>query len=118
MLLRSAESALVRLLVLMIRPRVSMISRFSSRSSSSNSSIIARQVAHIRQKGQGSMASAGGMGHGFSKVAKWQGAVLPAHHGFDPGHPKKPENARRWDPLRLSRSPVRQAREGPSLHPL
>src|SRR5450432_3258506 len=40
MLFKSADNALVRLLVLMMRPRVSMISRLSSRSSSSNSSII------------------------------------------------------------------------------
>src|SRR5438876_12297782 len=59
MLFRSADSALVRLLVLMMRPRVSMISRFSSRSSSSNSSIIGvpAEVAHIPDKGQARGAS-------------------------------------------------------------
>jgi hypothetical protein len=41
MLLRSDASALVRLLVLMIRPRDSTISRLISRSSSSKSSTIA-----------------------------------------------------------------------------
>src|SRR5262249_45311555 len=59
MLFRSAESALVRLLVLMMRPRVSMISRFSSRSSSSNSSIIGiAEVAHISGKEQARGAAA------------------------------------------------------------
>src|SRR5262249_13571183 len=101
MLFRSAESALVRLLVLIMSPRVSMISRFSSRSSSSNSSIIATaEVAHILGEGQARgpprpLDRVGARPPNLGRVAGKGLAVLPeAGHGLHPGPPKKPENAR------------------------